>query len=204
LAVSIGGLIDSLEANAAKDKIDGKAGDDTTVGDHLTGIVGATGALSASLSQVHLGVLVTRAKLSAAADSGNGGDGADYIEGDSDTRVLRTFELPHTLAIDSGALVGTLEVKAASDSISGGGGTNMVEQGNGLDAAKGLVKSVKVSGATTHVAPNLPVIDWAAPLREPLGGSVASVSAWTQDFVVSLGQNEDERNPNAELRVRIP
>jgi hypothetical protein len=97
-------------------------------------------------------------------------------------------------------LMERLTIAAGNDDIKGDGGTNVVEQGNRAIAPKELVKTVSISALSkTNLPAAVPVIDWQGQVCDTATGS----AGWVDDFVNSLGQSGNDRNPNSKIRIRL-
>ena len=69
--------------------------------------------------------------------------------------------------------------------------------------------AARVSAAQPATQPGQPAIDWSARasdfgLKATPPAEKAAPHAWTSEFVLDLGRNGEERNPNDKLRVQVP
>jgi Ca2+-binding RTX toxin-like protein len=162
-----------------------------------------------------------------------GGNGNDYLIGGSGKDMLEGGAGNDTLKSDKSDLLVVQETKAgqlglnmffqcfapqfSQDGFSyqdpSGGNPNLDDRparawvalySAALPGSGNLVQAI--NPASTNVCKSdfdSPAIDWSGKFFDNTGLPKTSSSAWLEDFVNHLGQNEAQRNPNASLRVQI-
>jgi len=205
VVVDIHELVSCMCTEAGNDSLIGGAGADLLIGDSQTVVTAFLGGFATPIAagiQVKGDRLVNTFDMDAANDTLRGGDGNDQLVGDSDATVAL---LSGSVAGPTGSygmtrLMEKLTIAAGNDDIKGDGGTNVVEQGNRAIAPKELVKTVSISALSKTNSPAaVPVIDWQGQVCDTATGS----AGWVDDFVNSLGQSGDDRNPNSKIRIRL-
>ena len=207
VALTIHQLVDGLKADAGDDCLTGGTGDDLMLGDSQTVVAAYLGSFAVPIAA---GVKVTGDRLvnsigvDAGYDTQRGGDGNDTLIGDSDTTaaLLGNGGVAPAGTFGMTRLAERLNVSARSDDLKGEAGTNVTEQGN--RAATTLVKSVNISALfQTNPPAAAPVIDWQGEICGDGSGSGGERRDWLGDFVNGLGQSDNDRNPNAKIRIKL-
>jgi len=147
MSVYIEALIDKLTLDADRDALDGGTGRDSLHGDQvfvLTGVVDACGdaSLPAGMGvlSVDIDALVDRVELKADQDTLRGGEGEDYLLGDSQI-VVSAFhgaasgQASASVVLTGRALAGSIDVRGDKDVLRGGDGDDRLVGDNDVSVS---------------------------------------------------------------------